>query len=176
MSGTEPYTMPLPLADDAEKAIRIQHTIVRNGTSIIEADTVKENASYRTMPLTQDMETFLRALRSRQKQNKKLCGRNYTDSECDYICVWDDGRPLDPDYVTSRFNRFLADKGLPHIRFHDLRHSSASLLVNSGCTLEQVKIWLGHSSIRSTERYAHLQSGNKHAMAVMVDKLLSQAN
>ncbi|HCC37357.1 MAG TPA: site-specific integrase, partial [Treponema sp.] len=157
--------------DFKTKTIRIQHTVVRDGKSVIMDNTVKEAASYRTMPLTQDMEAFLTALQARQRHNRRLCGNEYHQS--DYICVWDDGKPLDPAYVTSRFNRFLASKELPHIRYHDLRHSSASLLVNNGYKLEDVQRWLGHASLRSTERYAHLQAGDKKDMANAVNNLLS---
>jgi len=157
--------------DWKKKTVRIQHTVVRDGSDVIYDDTVKETASYRTMPLTKDMEAYLKALQAHQKRNKKLCGKDYHNS--DYICVWDDGWPLEPDYVTSRFGRFLKEKKLPHIRFHDLRHSSGSLLVNNGYTLEDVQKWLGHASIRSTERYAHLQAGNKSKMADKVNDLLS---
>ncbi len=159
--------------DFKTKTIRIQHTVVRDGKSVIMDNTVKEAASYRTMPLTQDMEAFLTALQARQRHNRRLCGNEYHQS--DYICVWDDGKPLDPAYVTSRFNRFLASKELPHIRYHDLRHSSASLLVNNGYKLEDVQRWLGHASLRSTERYAHLQAGDKKDMANAVNNLLSLA-
>jgi len=158
--------------DFERKTITISHTVVRYGTETIRDDTVKETASFRTMPLTKDMEVLLRRLQAHQKQMKKLCGKDYHSS--DYICVWDDGRPLEPDYLTSRFGRFLKDKGLPHIRYHDLRHSSASLLVNNGYTLEEVMKWLGHASIRSTERYAHLQANSKNEMAEKVNEMLSQ--
>lgn len=48
--------------------------------------------------------------------------------------------------------------GLPHVRFHDLRHTVASRLLNAGYPLKVVKDILGHSDIRTTERYAHLES------------------
>ena len=159
--------------DFKKKTVRIQHTVVRDGKKVIMDDTVKETASYRTMPLTKDMEIYLKGLKANQKKNKKLCGKSYHEN--DYICKWDDGKPLDPAYVTSRFKRFLKSKNLSHIRYHDLRHSSASLLVNAGYTLEEVMKWLGHASIRSTERYAHLQAGNKNGMADKVNELLSIA-
>jgi site-specific recombinase XerD len=64
--------------------------------------------------------------------------------------------------VTFRFRTIIrqaiAEKKLDkYIRFHDLRHSAASTLINNGCTLKQVQAWLGHANIRSTERYAHLE-------------------
>jgi len=157
--------------DFKRKTIHIQHTATRGGNGVIRDDTVKEAASLRTMPLTPDMEAYLKALQARQKQLKKLCGAIWPGG--DYICVWDDGRPLDPAYVTSRFSRFLADKKMPHIRFHDLRHSSASLLLSHGYKLEDVQKWLGHASIRSTERYAHLLVNDKNDMAADVSKLLA---
>jgi integrase len=171
MRRSEALGLMWSAVDFKKKTVRIQHTVVRDGTDVIYDDTVKETASYRTMPLTKDMEAYLKALQAHQKQMKKLGGKNYHNS--DYVCVWDDGRPLEPDYVTSRFGRFLKDKNLPHIRFHDLRHSSASLLVNSGYTLEEVMKWLGHASIRSTERYAHLQASSKNEMAAKVNEMLS---
>jgi integrase len=80
---------------------------------------------------------------------------------------------LEPDYVTSRFNRFLKEKGLPHIRFHDLRHSSASLLINNGCTLKEVQEWLGQASSKSTEIYAHMLYESKNEMAAKVNAALA---
>lgn len=157
--------------DWKRKKVAVCHTVVRNGKKVIKDDTVKETASFRTMPLTKDMETFLRKLQTYQEQMKELFESGYQEN--DYICKWDDGKPLDPDYVTSRFKRFLKERKLPHIRFHDLRHSSATLLVNNGYTLEQVKDWLGHASIRSTEIYAHLRSDSKAEMADRVNSLLS---
>jgi integrase len=80
---------------------------------------------------------------------------------------------IDPDYVTSRFNRFLKEKKLPHIRFHDLRHSSASLLINKGFTLKEVQEWLGHADIASTDIYSHLLYKSKENMASKVNEALS---
>jgi integrase len=79
-----------------------------------------------------------------------------------YICRRTDGSLLEPNNVTFRFRtvikQAIADKRLDeYIRFHDLRHSAASALLNNGCTLKQVQAWLGHANIRSTERYAHLE-------------------
>ena len=160
--------------DWRKKTIRIQHSVVRNGKEIICDDTVKETASFRTMPFTKDIEVFLKQLRDHQRKMEKLYGNGYQNKD-NYICVWDDGKRLDPDYVTSRFGRFLKKRNLPHIRFHDLRHSSATILICNGFTLEQVRDWLGHASIRSTERYAHYQSDSKKDLAYAVGELLSLA-
>jgi len=157
--------------DFNRNTISIHHTVVRTGTRTLRDDLVKSRASFRTMPLTTNMREYLKRLQARQKALKSACGKGYTDN--DYVCKWDDGRPLEPDYVTSRFNRFLKEQGLDHIRFHDLRHSSASLLINEGFTLKEVQEWLGQASAASTEIYSHMLYKSKESMADKVNKALS---
>ena len=76
---------------------------------------------------------FLREVETRQKRLRKLIGKDFNSEG--FVCTKGEGGVLEPDYVTSRFGRFLKSKGLPHIPFHGLRHSSASLTVlrNVGC-------------------------------------------
>lgn len=159
------------VVDFNTNTITISHTVVRFGTEVLCDDMVKADASFRTLPLTESIKEYLLKLKERQDTMQQLMGNCYNPN--DYICTWDDGRPLAPDYLTRRFGVFLKNKGLRHIRFHDLRHSSASLLVNNGFMLEEVMKWLGHANIRSTERYAHLQKHDKEDMANVADGLLS---
>ena len=156
--------------DWERKTIVIQHTVVRVGSQTVCDDMVKEVASFRTMPLMPDMEMYLKKLYAHQKQMKKLCGKDYDDN--DYICKWDDGKQFDPNYITRKFRQLLTQKKLPKIRFHDLRHSSASLLINMGFTLKEVQEWLGHADIASTEIYAHLLYKSKEDMAARIGKAL----
>lgn len=156
--------------DWTRKTIVIQHTVVRVGSETVKDDLVKELASFRTMPLMPDMERYLKELFAHQNQMKKLCGKDYDEN--DYICKWDDGRQFDPNYITRKFRQILAKKALPQIRFHDLRHSSASLLINMGFTLKEVQEWLGHADIASTEIYAHLLYKSKEDMAARIGKAL----
>jgi site-specific recombinase XerD len=60
--------------------------------------------------------------------------------------------------IMKVWNRLRIKAGLPHLRIHDLRHSFASFLVNSGRTLYEVQSILGHSQSIVTERYAHLST------------------
>jgi integrase len=71
--------------------------------------------------------------------------------------------PLQIDYegVKSGFRRARIKVGLPHVHFHDLRHSCASILIGLGVDLYTVSKILGHASIASTERYSHLQVGQQ---------------
>ena len=76
------------------------------------------------------------------------------------------GNRIKPDYLSSQFPIFLERHGLRHIRFHDLRHSCASLLLANGVSIKQIQDWLGHSTFKTTaDIYAHLESDSKLAAA-----------
>ncbi|MFV0400254.1 MAG: tyrosine-type recombinase/integrase [Oscillospiraceae bacterium] len=156
--------------DFGKKTIVVQHTAVRCGHQVIYDDLVKTGSSLRTLPLTADMELYLKRLRQSQRCMQELSGSCYDQNA--YLCKWEDGKPLDPAYVSARFRKLLKDNGLPKIRFHDLRHSSASLLINMSFTLKEVQEWLGHGSIASTNIYAHLLYKSKEGMAEKVNAAL----
>src|SRR4029079_8527376 len=75
------------------------------------------------------------------------------------------GTQIDPSNLRKIFNRLLADAGLRRVRFYDLRHSFASLLLQNGESLAYVKEQMGHSSINVTvDIYGHLvPGGNRQA-------------
>lgn len=68
--------------------------------------------------------------------------------------------PLRVNYegLKTGFRRAREAAEMEHVNFHDLRHSCASLLVNMGYPLEVIRDILGHTSVKTTERYAHLQT------------------
>ena len=74
----------------------------------------------------------------------------------------DDGELYRPDYVTKRFKKLLEENNMPELRFHDLRHSCASVLASNGYQLKDVQEWLGHSDIGVTANtYTHLFKDRK---------------
>lgn len=151
--------------------ITIKHTVVRY-TSIVEKDSTKTASSYRSYPITEDVKTILFTLKQQETENRKLFGREYTEN--DYIFKWQDGKPYAPDYVTMKFRKLLKQHNLRHIRFHDLRHSCASLLVANGFMLKDIQEWLGHSDIQVTANiYAHLDAKRKSNIAESMSKSFS---
>jgi len=83
------------------------------------------------------------------------------------------GTPLDAATVTRSFRRALKTAGLPHRRFHDLRHSAATFLLAQGFTLEDVKNLLGHSSIVLTSNtYGHVLEQRQRQVAMGLDAVL----
>lgn len=146
-----------------QKSVTIKHTIVRY-FYVVEKDSTKTASSFRTYPMTEDVEQLLVKLKNCEAENKALFGKEYCQN--DYIFKWADGKPYAPDYITSKFSKLLKKYNLPHIRFHDLRHSCASLLIANGFTLKDIQEWLGHSDFRITANiYAHLDTKRKADIA-----------
>ena len=75
------------------------------------------------------------------------------------------GDLINPDYVTSTFEKIIKNNGLKPIRFHDLRHSCASLLLALGYSMKDIQGWLGHSNYQTTANlYSHVDPQNKKNM------------
>lgn len=73
----------------------------------------------------------------------------------DWIFIQADGSPMHPTTPTEQFNDFLAKNNLKHIKFHALRHTSATLLLANGTNIKNVASRLGHSQLKTTNRYVH---------------------
>ena len=87
--------------------------------------------------------------------------------------TWEDGHPYSPDYVSHTFHKLLKKYDLPHIRFHDLRHTCASMLLSEGYGLKDVQEWLGHSDIKMTANiYGHLDIRRKRSIANGLEQAL----
>lgn len=164
--------------DFKHKAIVISKTVGRGKylgvTQFLFKDIPKNKSSYRTLPLFDFIADLLLKYKEQYKNNKKLFGNTYCNEYQDYICLMADGQLMKPDYIDRNFSKIITDNNFKKIRLHDLRHSCATLLLRNGVPMEEIQKWLGHSSIRTTERYAHLNPNDKEIPAQMIfDKLNS---
>lgn len=151
--------------------LTIRHTVAKV-TEVVEKDKTKNASSFRSFPLTDEARSIFLAAKARERENRLLFGSAYQEN--DYVFKWDDGRPYPPDYITKHFSKLLKKHSLPHIRFHELRHSCASLLLNSGFTLKDVQEWMGHADIKMTANiYGHLDVTRKQSMAEKLSVSLS---
>lgn len=163
--------------DFKAKTICIRHTVckavVDGKLTILPKDTTKNASSYRTLPLVPQIEALLRTVQEKQKRNRLIAGKSYNTEYLEYICVNDLGDLLKPDYVTNNLKRLLKKKGMRVIRFHDLRHSCASLLLANHVPLKDIQVWLGHSDFSTTANiYSHLEFGSKISSANMIGQCL----
>ena len=132
----------------------------------IAQDTTKTKSSMRTLPLVPVFKAKLEKLREDQKEYMRVCGKCYDKRYLDYICVDEMGTLISPHYLTSAFPKLLEKNGLRKIRYHDLRHSCASLLLANGVPMKQIQEWLGHSDFSTTANvYAHLDYNSKLSSA-----------
>lgn len=106
-----------------------------------------------------------------QDDYRACFGEAYQDD--DYIFTWPDGSIFAPNYVTSAFQRVLREKKLPAMRFHDLRHSTASILYDIGWDLKDIQSWLRHADISVTaDIYTHISENRKFKMAEGLNHML----
>lgn len=137
------------------------------------SDSTKTATSNRKLPLTAFMRAYLQKVKAQQSESKELLGSAYQNSG--FVCVYADGSPIRPDFVTPHFQRILKQGGLPVIRFHDLRHSAVYALRKGGCDAKDIQTWLGHSDVSTPLNiYGHLLGGDMERLGKVMDSLLFQ--
>lgn len=164
--------------DFDRNTITIQHTVTGcsiDGTyTIVAADSTKTRSSRRTLPLVKPVRNMLLKLREQQEKDKQYCGKSWCKDYEGYICLNAMGERIKPAYLSNCFSRLLKEHNLRHIRFHDLRHSCATLLLANHITLKQIQEWLGHSDFSTTANiYAHLDADSKQQSALTMEEVLN---
>lgn len=153
--------------------ILIRHTVSMS-TKVVEKDKTKNKSSYRSFPLFPEIRELLLQLKEEEQKNREFFGDTYVEN--DYIFKWANGAMYDPSYISHKFGDLLRKYNLPHIRFHDLRHSCASLLLAKGCSLKDVQDWMGHADIKMTcNIYGHLDLSRKKMTSEIIRETLAQA-
>lgn len=147
--------------DFKNKTISIKHKVIEelvDGRYVpVGEDVLKTKSSYRTLPLIPVVEKLLLAEKEKQETFRKIFKKSYCLDYLDYICLDEMGKLFRPNYVTEHFAWLINKYDLKKIRFHDLRHSCASLLLANGISMKQIQVWLGHSTFATTaDIYSHL--------------------
>ena len=149
-----------------------------NGKKKVEpVEEMKNKSSRRTLPLPDPVVEMLQVQKEHREVYRKMFQGSYSTQYLDYVCVNQLGELLRPSYVTDHFRELLEKYGLRHIRFHDLRHTFASLLINQDVPLINVSNFLGHSDLSTTANiYAHLDKASKQASAAVISDILQGEN
>ncbi len=140
--------------DFKERLIYIRQTRTTTRSKVVVKGT-KNDGSIRTLAMVDAIYELLQKELDEQQQNKAKCGDAYNDTG--YVIVWEDGRPVRPNYVSQMFTELITDVGLPKLTLHGLRHSFASLANAVGVSLYDTSKLLGHSTTATTSNiYTHM--------------------
>ena len=140
--------------------LRVKRQIARINGEVVEAPLKTKNA-YRTLPLAKDTVDVL-------NQQKKKVGASPR------VFPGPTGGPMSPDSVLHMLHRVLKRAGLPRVRFHDLRHTFATLTLQNGVDVKTVSGMLGHYSAGFTlDTYAHVTTSAQRQAAEAMEHVLS---
>ena len=140
--------------------LRVRRQIARINGGVVEAPLKTKNA-YRTLSLAEDTIDILKA-------QKKKTGSS------PWVFPSPTGGPISPDSVLHMLHRVLKRAGLPRVRFHDLRHTFATLALQSGVDVKTVSGMLGHFSAGFTlDTYAHVTTASQRQAAKTMGSVLS---
>lgn len=161
--------------DFERKCLYVRHQLQRIDGELVLRET-KTAGSRRPVVLDDTTIALLKKHKITQSEYRLMFGPEYASANINYVCTWPDGRLLDPDYVTKAFGKILKKLNLPVVRFHDLRHTHATLLLQEGVNPKIVSERLGHTDIRITlNTYSHvLPSMQKEAAEKVANKLFNK--
>jgi integrase len=132
---------------------------------------VKSRAGERAIPLAEDTVTVLRAYRARRNGWKLASGSDWPDTGLFFVRP--DGKPWHPETISQRFDNVVAASGLPPVRFHDLRHIAATLMLAAGASIKEIQDTLGHASYTMTaDIYTSVLEELKRTTAEATTKLI----
>lgn len=156
---------------DLDKAeLKIDEVVVRVINTYTK--TPKSEASIRKLPMAQILVDVLKRHKRRQAEQKLKLGPAYNDN--DYVVKREDGIPITPSAFSHRYRRIIRNTNLPKIKFHELRHTFASMLIENGVPISDISEALGHSSKSVTlDTYAHIFKDSLKKVAQKMDDIYS---
>ncbi|HBG2133319.1 TPA: tyrosine-type recombinase/integrase [Clostridioides difficile] len=111
------------------------------------------------------------------KQMKNTLKKGSIKNKYNLVFFDKEGKPIAEDVISKKFNRFLKNNNLPHIRFHDLRHSHVTLLIMSKIPINVISQRVGHADISTTLNiYSHVLKEMDKGASDKIAKVLYKAN
>lgn len=155
--------------DFEKRTMYIRRSVVKLAQQEPEIKLPKTISSIRQMAIPQALCDILQELKKEQDRKKALLGEKWHE-EGFLFTDWC-GHVMHPHTPTKQFDKFLKKYGFRHLKFHGLRHSSATFLLSNGCDIKTVSKRLGHTSIDTTNIYVHALAKTDKAAADCFDAI-----
>ena len=134
----------------------------------------KSHAGKRSISISGETVTALKEAREQYEADKLRFGKAFHDEG--YVIRQENGLPFRPDSLAQKWRRFIAKNDLPAIRLHDMRHSSATALIEAGVSPKVVQERLGHSDVATTlSIYTHVTKAMDRQAAEKIDQMFASA-
>ena len=130
----------------------------------------KSKTSIRTISIPERLCKTLTEYRLQQNRHIAYLGDGWKN--LDYVFTEEDGYVMNPQTPTKQFDYFLKRHGIRHLKFHGLRHTSATMLLANGCDIKTVSARLGHADITTTNIYVHALESTDRMAAQTFDNFL----
>ena len=157
--------------DFEKRTMYIRRSVVKLARQEPEIKLPKTISSIRQIAIPQALCDILQELKKEQDRKKALLGEKWHE-EGFLFTDWC-GHVMHPHTPTKQFDKFLKKYGFRHLKFHGLRHSSATYLLSNGCDIKTVSKRLGHTSIDTTNIYVHALEKTDKAAAECLELIYS---
>jgi len=150
--------------------VHIQSNTVKGDGEVVTKDP-KSAAGTRDISIGSNIVIALKQAHNHYKLNKLAMGAAFTDSNL--VVCQTDGKPYQPDSLTQKWDRFMKNHGLKHIRLHDQRHSCTTMMIEAGIDPKTVQTRIGHADVTTTMNiYTHCTKTMDQSAADKIDTLL----
>ena len=133
----------------------------------------KSKSSIRTISLPDHLIKTLHEYKLHQDRHISFMGEAW--NKLDYVFTEEDGLVMNPQTPTRQFSNFLKRHNIRHLKFHGLRHTSATMLLANGCDIKTVSSRLGHADLETTGIYLHARESTDRKAAKTFDAFISNA-
>lgn len=134
----------------------------------------KSKGSIRTIAIPERLIKTLLEYKHHQDRHISFMGDAWKN--LDYIFTEEDGYVMNPHTPTKQFSKFLRRHGIRHLKFHGLRHTSATMLLANGCDIKTVSSRLGHADLETTGIYVHALESTDRTAAKTFDEWIKKSN
>jgi ATP-dependent helicase/nuclease subunit A len=133
---------------------------------------MKTKKSERSILMTNSLRNYLKNENYKQIELKKYYDEDYFDGD-DFICCYEDGKPILPQSLTRYFSNLSNKMGI-YFSFHSFRHAHATFLIENGTDIKTVQSRLGHANISTTlQIYTHVTEKMESDAVSILEKILN---